>query len=200
MHRHTRDVVVKPRDVMPEGARTLPAPYYTDRGLLRPRARRAVPHDVDLRGPAGRDRAARPVRAPRASPATASSSRASADGGVHAFHNVCRHRGTRLCTEAAGTFAGSIQCPYHAWTYGLDGRLIGAPHMDEVPHFRKEDYPLHRVHADVWDGHVFLNLGRGAAAARGAARRSARQVPRRGAWRTCGSAAASSTTSRPTGS
>ena len=42
-------------------------------------------------------------------------------------------------------FAGSIQCPYHAWTYDLDGRLIGAPHMDEVPHFRKEDYPLHRV-------------------------------------------------------
>ena len=62
-----------------------------------------------------------------------------------AFHNVCRHRGTRLCTEATGAFAGSIQCPYHAWTYDLDGRLIGAPHMDEVPHFRKEDYPLHRV-------------------------------------------------------
>ena len=73
----------------------------------------------------------------------------SADGGVHAFHNVCRHRGTRLCTETSGTFPGSIQCPYHAWTYGLDGRLIGAPHMDEVPHFRKEDFPLHRVHADI---------------------------------------------------
>ena len=64
-------------------------------------------------------------------------------GQAVAFHNVCRHRGTRLCTEAAGQFAGSIQCPYHAWTYDLDGRLIGAPHMDEVPHFRKADYPLH---------------------------------------------------------
>ena len=64
-------------------------------------------------------------------------------GRVTAFHNVCRHRGTRICTEAAGQFAGSIQCPYHAWTYDLDGRLIGAPHMDEVPHFRKADYPLH---------------------------------------------------------
>ena len=81
-----------------------------------------------------------------------------ASGAVRAFHNTCRHRGTRLCTEATGTFGGSIQCPYHAWTYGLDGRLLGAPHMDDVPHFRKEDYPLRKVHADTWDGHVFLNL------------------------------------------
>ena len=79
---------------------------------------------------------------------------------MQAFYNVCRHRGTRLCTEAAGRFAGSIQCPYHAWTYALDGRLVGAPHMDEVPHFRKEDYPLHRVEADVWDGHIFITLAR----------------------------------------
>ena len=41
----------------------------------------------------------------------------------------------------AGHVPGSIQCPYHAWTYGLDGRLIGAPHMDEGEHFRKEDFP-----------------------------------------------------------
>ena len=81
-----------------------------------------------------------------------------AAGTVNAFYNVCRHRGTKLCEEHQGAFAGSIQCPYHAWTYDLDGRLIGAPHMDEVPHFAKSDYPLHRVHADVWDGHVFLNL------------------------------------------
>ena len=52
-----------------------------------------------------------------------------------AFHNVCRHRGTRLCTEERGTFQGSIQCPYHAWTYGLDGRLLAAPQMDEVDGF-----------------------------------------------------------------
>jgi Rieske 2Fe-2S family protein len=83
-----------------------------------------------------------------------------ASGGVHAFYNVCRHRGTRLCTEPAGTFAGSIQCPYHAWTYDLEGRLIGAPHMEEVPHFRKEQYPLYGVSVDVWDGHIFLNLAK----------------------------------------
>ena len=64
------------------------------------------------------------------------------EGGVRAFYNVCRHRGTQICKEGVGKLPGRIQCPYHAWTYDFDGRLIGAPHMDEVPHFRKADYPL----------------------------------------------------------
>jgi phenylpropionate dioxygenase-like ring-hydroxylating dioxygenase large terminal subunit len=82
-----------------------------------------------------------------------------ADGGVRAFHNVCRHRGTRLTTEPEGKFPRSIQCPYHAWTYGLDGCLIGAPFMDEVEGFRKEAHPLHGVGVAVWEGGVFLHLG-----------------------------------------
>src|SRR2546426_5796747 len=53
------------------------------------------------------------------------------DGAVRAFYNVCRHRGTRLCEEARGRFSETIQCPYHAWTYTLDGTLIGAPHMGD---------------------------------------------------------------------
>ena len=57
-------------------------------------------------------------------------------GAVRGFYNVCRHRGTRLCEESSGHCA-AIQCPYHAWTYALDGRLIGAPHMDTVPGFEK---------------------------------------------------------------
>jgi phenylpropionate dioxygenase-like ring-hydroxylating dioxygenase large terminal subunit len=80
------------------------------------------------------------------------------DGKPRAFHNVCRHRGTRLCDEEHGTFAGSIQCPYHAWTYDLEGRLIGAPLMDEVDGFTRADYPLRQVACDVWDGHIFINL------------------------------------------
>jgi glycine betaine catabolism A len=75
---------------------------------------------------------------------------------VRAFFNVCRHRGTRICATAEGQFSGRIQCGYHGWTYGLDGRLIGAPHMHES--FCREDYPLNPVHADVWDGHIFINL------------------------------------------
>jgi glycine betaine catabolism A len=78
-------------------------------------------------------------------------------GEIRAFYNVCRHRGTRMCTEARGSFAGRIQCPYHGWSYGLDGRLLGAPHMDRDD-FRPQDYPLHSVDTGVWDGHVFLRL------------------------------------------
>ena len=79
-------------------------------------------------------------------------------GGVRAFHNVCRHRGTRLCVAMDGTLPGSIQCPYHAWTYDLEGRLIGAPLMDDVAGFCRDDYPLQRVACEVWDGHLFINL------------------------------------------
>jgi Rieske 2Fe-2S family protein len=79
-------------------------------------------------------------------------------GGVRAFHNVCRHRGTEVCEAERGVFPGSIQCPYHAWTYDLAGRLIGAPLMEQVEGFAREDYPLHGVHCAVWDGHVFVNL------------------------------------------
>src|SRR5438445_316235 len=43
-------------------------------------------------------------------------------GEIRAFHNVCRHRGTRICEDMSGHFASNIRCPYHAWTYGLDGR------------------------------------------------------------------------------
>jgi Rieske 2Fe-2S family protein len=79
-----------------------------------------------------------------------------ASGAVRAFFNVCRHRGTRICTQAEGVFAGRIACPYHGWTYALDGALIGAPHMDDAG-FRHADYPLNNVAVEVWDGHIFLN-------------------------------------------
>ena len=80
------------------------------------------------------------------------------DGSIRAFHNVCRHRGTQLCLEHEGSFHGSIQCPYHAWTYGLDGRLLAAPQMDEVAGFDRAAYPLRAVACDTWDGHIFINL------------------------------------------
>src|ERR1700720_1670005 len=79
------------------------------------------------------------------------------DGKVRVFYNVCRHRGTRLKEEACGR-ASVIQCPYHAWTYGLDGRLVGAPHMDEVPGFDKADYSLRAVNLGLWEGFIFVNL------------------------------------------
>jgi Rieske 2Fe-2S family protein len=78
-------------------------------------------------------------------------------GEVHGFYNVCRHRGTRLREDRIGHLS-AIQCPYHAWTYGLDGRLIGAPHMDQVPGFDKADYSLHAVNVALWEGLIFVNL------------------------------------------
>jgi Rieske 2Fe-2S family protein len=60
--------------------------------------------------------------------------------------------------ECAGRLASTIQCPYHAWTYNLGGCLVAAPQMDNVEHFRLDDYPLVEVAVGVWDGHVFLNL------------------------------------------
>jgi glycine betaine catabolism A len=80
------------------------------------------------------------------------------DGSIRAFHNVCRHRGTRICVAAHGTFQGSIQCPYHAWTYALDGRLLAAPQMDESAGFDRSEFPLRGIACETWDGHVFINL------------------------------------------
>ena len=79
-------------------------------------------------------------------------------GAVHALFNVCRHRGTRLCEQPEGHFVDRIQCPYHNWTYDLEGRLLAAPHMP--PGFCKDEYPLHRAGCEVWDGNVFMHLGR----------------------------------------
>ena len=52
------------------------------------------------------------------------------EGVIHAFANVCRHRGAKLCDERSDSNQGSLMCPYHAWTYALDGRLIATPHLD----------------------------------------------------------------------
>lgn len=90
-------------------------------------------------------------------------------GALHAHYNVCRHRGARLCDPAidarwgvnfkAGvTPAGLIRCPYHNWAYGLDGRLVAAPNVEEAPGFDKAAFGLHPVGVATWGGFVFLNL------------------------------------------
>jgi Rieske 2Fe-2S family protein len=79
-------------------------------------------------------------------------------GEICGFYNVCRHRGTRLIENRNGRLSAAIQCPYHAWTYALDGRLIGAPHMDAVPGFDKANYSLHPVSLELWEGFIFVNL------------------------------------------
>ncbi len=80
------------------------------------------------------------------------------DGGVHAFHNVCRHRGSRLLSESSGSGLRHLQCPYHAWTYGLDGALRVAPHMEDARDFDRSKFGLNRVRLERWDGFLFINF------------------------------------------
>lgn len=82
------------------------------------------------------------------------------DSVIRSLYNVCRHRGTRLCTEKAGRFNGTIQCSYHAWTWGLDGTLRAAPHFSDLSGFKNEDYPLHSTQCAEWGGNIFINLSK----------------------------------------
>jgi phenylpropionate dioxygenase-like ring-hydroxylating dioxygenase large terminal subunit len=77
---------------------------------------------------------------------------------VRAFLNVCRHRGFPLA-EGSGK-RETLQCPYHAWTYGLDGSLRAAPRSDEEPHFPKDELGLCAVAVDTWGPFVFVNAQR----------------------------------------
>ncbi len=94
---------------------------------------------------------------------------------LRAFYNVCRHRGARLCAHADDDDSvlalkggvvnrRSIICPYHAWTYNLDGQLTRAPHLSTgeagaAPgSFNPDDIRLHAVGVETWGGFIFLNL------------------------------------------
>lgn len=145
------------RPEMPAGVRTLPAVHYTDPARFELEMER-IHFDMWLCAGRAEQLAAAGRYFVRQVGSASVVVVGGEDGRPAAFHNVCRHRGTRLCKDEEGQVPGRIQCPYHAWTYGLDGRLLSAPHMDRVAGFREEDYPLGRVAAEVWDGHVFINL------------------------------------------
>jgi choline monooxygenase len=76
-------------------------------------------------------------------------------GQVHAFVNVCRHRG-HVVASGAGR-RETLQCPYHAWTYGLDGKLRSAPRADREPGFEFDELSLREVAVDLWGPFVFVN-------------------------------------------
>lgn len=83
------------------------------------------------------------------------------DGSLRGFFNVCRHRGSQLvpiADRAAGLFAGAIRCPYHSWTYDLDGRLRTAPFLEEGEDVCKADLPLHEAALDTWGGFLFVRV------------------------------------------
>ncbi|HCP47974.1 MAG TPA: hypothetical protein DIU15_18180 [Deltaproteobacteria bacterium] len=77
-------------------------------------------------------------------------------GGVSAFHNTCRHRGSKLL-DGCGRVR-EIQCPYHGWTYGLDGGLQSVPRADGFEHLHQSRMSLFPVRVDTWAGFVWINL------------------------------------------
>jgi phenylpropionate dioxygenase-like ring-hydroxylating dioxygenase large terminal subunit len=83
-----------------------------------------------------------------------------ADGRVRGFHNVCRHRAARLLDGARG-HCRRIVCPYHAWTYELDGRLVGTPERDAFPNLDFGAHGLAPVDTEVCAGFVFVRLAAG---------------------------------------
>jgi Rieske 2Fe-2S family protein len=79
-------------------------------------------------------------------------------GDVRAFFNVCRHRGARLCTEAAGEVSRAFRCAYHAWTYDLDGKLIAAPNLVKMPDVDRGQFGLRQIAVREWLGYVWVCL------------------------------------------
>ncbi|MEI9995303.1 MAG: aromatic ring-hydroxylating dioxygenase subunit alpha [Rhizomicrobium sp.] len=87
------------------------------------------------------------------------------DDVVRAFHNVCRHRGNKVITETGGeeTFgsnrAAVVTCRFHGWVYNAKGELVNVPQEDRFPEcFKKSDIGLVPIHADVWEGFIWINL------------------------------------------
>jgi Rieske 2Fe-2S family protein len=87
-----------------------------------------------------------------------------ATGRLRGFYNVCRHRGSQVVPVdpdlplPAPYRAGSMRCPYHSWTYDLEGRLLRAPHTEDVDDFDPDRFGLHPVAVDTWGGFLFVHL------------------------------------------
>lgn len=78
------------------------------------------------------------------------------DGAIRAFHNVCTHRGTQLVEEADGK-RSTFSCPYHRWTFGIDGRLVSAPDFERF-NLTKADCDLPKIAVEVCGGFIFVNF------------------------------------------
>ena len=84
------------------------------------------------------------------------------EGAVRAFSRVCPHRAADILLEGeaadCGTRRSVLTCPYHHWSFGLDGRLLGAPHMQRAEGFSVQDWHLSPIRCEIWEGFIFVNL------------------------------------------
>ena len=81
------------------------------------------------------------------------------DGQVRAFHNVCRHRASRVVGEDKGHCGKAFICPFHGWSYNLDGTLKNIPKADSFPPIDKQQFGLKSLDCEVWHGMIFIRFG-----------------------------------------
>ena len=157
MERNVRDVVnlYSPHDPLEE-AWTIPAPWYFDPRIAELERASVFSSTWQVVGRADQvrengqfftaDLAGEPLVMARGE-----------DGQLRAFYNVCRHHAAAVVTEAQGR-AKQFRCPYHGWTYGIDGTLKGMVEFDGVCNFDRAKNGLVPVRVDVWENLVFVNL------------------------------------------
>ena len=83
------------------------------------------------------------------------------DGVVRAFHNMCRHRGSRVVADSQGNCKGALVCPFHGWVYNLDGTLRGAARPLTFPELDKVEFGLKPIDLEIWMGFVFVRFRQG---------------------------------------
>ena len=83
------------------------------------------------------------------------------DGVLRSFHNVCRHRAAKLAPASRGSCGHRLVCPYHAWSYGLDGRLAGVPKWQGFEDLDKDSYGLPPVEQEIFQGFIFVRFEKG---------------------------------------
>ena len=137
--------------------KTLPYSWYTDPEILRREQEHVFRFAWQYAGHAGELPEPGTYMTTRAGRMPVVVTRAR-DGELRAFLNVCRHRGFPVA-QGSGK-RETIQCPYHAWTYGLDGSLRAAPRSEEIADFPREELGLCRVAADTWGPFLFVNTSR----------------------------------------
>ena len=83
------------------------------------------------------------------------------DGILRAFHNLCRHRGSRIVPDARGVCNKAMVCPYHGWAYNLDGGLRGIANRDTFPPMQADKWGLKPLEMEIWNGPVFIHFQAG---------------------------------------
>jgi phenylpropionate dioxygenase-like ring-hydroxylating dioxygenase large terminal subunit len=113
-----------------------------------------------------------------------------AEGELHGFYNVCSHRGTKFVDDEPekGHVRKAFVCPYHSWTYDLNGCLIGTPNVRETERFDRDAYPLHGFPVETYAGFLFVNLGPDRCGSRWRTGSRPSRSSTGSGWRTCGSA------------